>query len=400
MKFIKVFLIFNFFALVLFPAKAQNPPRVLNGIDVLEKESFERLKGLRLGLITNHSGVNLKHQLTADLFFESPNVKLVKLFGPEHGIRGQLNVENISDEKDAKTGLPVISLYGDHKAPTQKHLQDIDALVFDIQDIGTRFFTYISTMKLSMEAASKYKKKFIVLDRINPIGGSAVEGPYAVDKEVFVGIHPISIRHGMTVGELAKMFKAEMKWDLDLEIVEVEGYNREMLFEDTQMKWLNPSPIMNSQTTALLYPGTGLAEFGIATGRGTDMPLEVVGAPYVDGKLMAKQINDNIKLSGVKVSAIEFIPSRGLYAGEKCGGLKFEITNAREFQPMKMGLAIAYMFYRYYPRNFSLKMLNVLLLNSEAIEDLKSTKRFHDIWSKWETQAALFKARRSPYLIY
>ena len=245
---------------------------VLNGIDVLVKQKFAPLRKLRIGLITNHTGHDREGRATIDLLKDAPEVQLVKLFSPEHGIRGQLD-ETVNDTVDAKTGLPVFSLYGVRRAPTAEQLQGVDALVFDIQDIGCRFYTYISTMGLCLEAAGKAGIKFIVLDRVNPINGVAVEGPVFKGKSMFTAFHSLPLRHGMTVGELAKMFNAECKYNADLMVVQLEGWRRGMWFDETGLPWTNPSPNMRSLAAATFYPGIGLHETALSVGREHQRPL-------------------------------------------------------------------------------------------------------------------------------
>ena len=251
---------------------------VLNGIDVLAKNKFAQLKGLKLGLITNHTGQDRARNATIDLLHKAPGVSLVALFSPEHGIRGALD-EKVSDSKDEQTGLPVFSLYGVRRTPAPEQLAGLDALVFDIQDIGCRFYTYPATLINCMESAAKAKKKFIVLDRANPIGGNAVEGPLLVGTNSFVAWHKVPLRHGMTLGEVARMVNAERGFNADLTVIPVEGWSRSQWFDEFGQPWTNPSPNMRSLAAAALYPGVGLLEQAISVGRGTDTPFEVVGAP-------------------------------------------------------------------------------------------------------------------------
>ena len=228
------------------------------------RNKFAPLAGLRIGLITNHTGTTARAMRPLICSPSAPNVKLRALFSPEHGIRGALDQDKITDSKDAKTGLPVFSLYGERRAPTPEQLKDLDALVFDIQDIGCRFYTYISTMQLAMEAAAKSEKKFIVLDRINPIGGTVIEGPVQPTKESFVACHPIPLRHGMTVGELARLMNHERGIEADLIVIQCEGWTRDMWLDQTGLPWTNPSPNMRSLTAATLYPGVGLLESAVS----------------------------------------------------------------------------------------------------------------------------------------
>ncbi|HAF16669.1 MAG TPA: hypothetical protein DHU55_17450, partial [Blastocatellia bacterium] len=255
--------------------------KVLTGIDVLERDGFTQLAGMRVGLVTNQTGRDREGRSTIDILHRAPNVKLVALFSPEHGIRGAAD-EKVLDSKDEQTGLPIYSLYGETRRPKPEHLKDLDALVFDIQDIGTRFYTYISTLGYVMEEAAKAKRPVFVLDRPNPIGGVEVEGPLAdADRLSFTAYHTIPVRHGMTIGELAELFNQERKIDGDLRVIKMDGWSRSMWLDETNLAWVNPSPNMRSLTEATLYPGIGLLETtNVSVGRGTDTPFEVVGAPW------------------------------------------------------------------------------------------------------------------------
>lgn len=279
---------------------------VLAGIDVLERNKFAQIAKKRVGLITNHTGRNIDGQWTFRLFHESPTVNLVSVFTPEHGLEGKLDIANISDSNDKETGLKIHSLYGKSRTPSAESMKEIDVLVFDIQDIGTRFYTYISTMGNAMKAAAEHNVKFVVLDRPNPIGGIDVEGPVLDEgSQSFVGFHRIPVRHGMTAGELAMMIKAELKLELDLDVIRVEGWRRSDFWDATGLTWINPSPNMRSLTQALLYPGIGLIETtNVSVGRGTDTPFEIIGAPWIDGRKLAKTLN-RANLSGVR-----FVPIR------------------------------------------------------------------------------------------
>ena len=257
--------------------------RTQTGIDVLEASQFAQLKGLRIGLITNHTGINQLGTSTVEVLHSAPQVQLKALFSPEHGFAGQLDQAIVADAQDTQTGLKIYSLYNETRRPTAEMLADLDALVFDIQDIGTRFYTYISTMGEAMHAAADQKIKFYVLDRPNPINGLDVEGPILDDgRQSFVGFHTLSVRHGMTVGELAQMIRDEQNIDVDLTVVAMRDWQRSQYFEGTGLLWVNPSPNMRSLTEAILYPGIGLLETtNLSVGRGTDTPFEVIGAPSV-----------------------------------------------------------------------------------------------------------------------
>ena len=250
------------------------------GVDVLARREFRELKGKRVGLVTNHTGRTRAGVPTIDLLFGAPGVELVALFSPEHGIRGEVDTQ-VADAKDEKTGLPIYSLYGKTRKPSPEALEGVEVLVYDIQDIGTRYYTYISTLGLVLEAARENHIPVIVLDRPNPIGGEAVAGPVRdADFASFIAHHALPVRHGMTVGELARMFNAERSIGADLTVIPVEGWRRSDTFDRTGLEWTNPSPNMRSLTEAMLYPGVGLLEASnLATGRGTDTPFERLGPP-------------------------------------------------------------------------------------------------------------------------
>ena len=373
-------------------------PTALNGIDVLKRDHFAPLQGLRLGLITNHTGIDSERNATIDLLAKAPGVKLIRLFSPEHGIRGELDQEKIDDTKDARTGLPVVSLYSDKKrAPDANDLAGLDALVFDIQDIGCRFYTYIATLKNCLEAAAKAKVKFIVLDRINPIRGDRVEGPVMLDKPVFTAIHTIPIRHGMTTGELARMFNAEAGLGATLQVIRTEGWKRDQWMDASGLPWQNPSPNMRNLNAATLYPGIGLLEYAISVGRGTDTPFEVIGAPFIDDRLLAYELN-HLNLPGIRFQPVQFTPTASVFAKQACGGVRLLITDRDALQPVALGLAIGHTLHRLYARDFDLTKFNTLLNHSPSIEMLKAGKSWPEIHALWQQQAQMFEQRRKPFL--
>jgi uncharacterized protein YbbC (DUF1343 family)/CubicO group peptidase (beta-lactamase class C family) len=381
------------------PRDEKEVPTVLNGIDVLVRRKFADLKGLKVGLITNQTGIDAQRRSTIDLLANAPEVKLVKLFSPEHGIRGELDQEKIGDSKDKKTGLPVLSLYGERRAPSPEQLADVDALVFDIQDIGCRFYTYIGTMRLCMEAAAKAKKTFFVLDRINPIGGLAVEGPAVLDEEKQTATHAIPLRHGMTAGELAAMMNAERALNGDLKIIPVEGWQRGMLHDQTGLPWINPSPNMRTLNAALLYPGIGLLEFSVSVGRGTDTPFEVLGAPYVNDLRLAHELN-KLGLAGVQFTPVRFTPTTSLFKGETCGGVRIAITDREALKPVEIGIAIAYTLQRLYPKAFALDKVNTLLNHSSSLKPIRAEISWKKVIEAWAVDTAGFEARRKSFLGY
>src|SRR5438876_5094671 len=287
--------------------------QVLTGIDALERDGFKQLNGMRIGLVTNQTGRDRSGRSTIDALFKAPSVKLVALFSPEHGIHG-LADEKVSDTKDDQTGLPIYSLYGETRRPKPEQLKEIDALVYDIQDIGARFYTYTATLGYVMEEAAKAKLPVFVLDRPNPINGVDVEGPPAdADKLSFIAYHPIPVRHGLSVGELARLYNEERHIGADLRVIKMENWRRAMWFDATGLVWINPSPNMRSLTEAALYPGVGLLETtNLSVGRGTDTPFEVIGAPWLDGPRLATYLNAR-RIPGVRFIPLRFTPKSSVF---------------------------------------------------------------------------------------
>ncbi len=385
------------------PTAAGDPGSVRNGIDVLERERFAALAGLKVGLITNQTGINRLRRSTIDLFAESAEVDLRVLFSPEHGIRGMLDQEAIDDEVDAATGLPVYSLYQSEKRkPTPEQLAGLDALVFDIQDIGCRFYTYVSTMGLAMEAAKEAGIRFIVLDRVNPIGGVVVDGPIREGEgNDFVAFHDIPVQHGMTAGELATMFNAERKIGADLTVVRVEGWDPSMRFDETGLPWVNPSPNMRSLTQALLYPGVGLIEFtNVSVGRGTPMPFEQIGAPWINDGRLARLLRE-ANLPGLAVVPTRFTPDASVYAGEDCAGVRFLISDRDRFRPLDLGIALMRAIQELNPDTFDLgEKGNVLLRHPGTIGAVVEGISIEEIRAAWQPGLEAFLKRREAYLLY
>jgi uncharacterized protein YbbC (DUF1343 family) len=336
-----------------------------NGIDVLHASGYAALQGMRIGLITNHTGIDRAGNPTVDLLRSAPGVTLAAIFTPEHGLRGTAD-EKVGDEE--YHGIPVQSLYGERRKPTREQLANLDALVFDIQDIGTRFYTYISTMGLAMEAAAESKKKFIVLDRVNPIGGDVVEGPVLEGKTDFVGWHPLPIRHGKTVGELARVFRDERPIAVDLTVIPVQGWKREQWQDEAGLPWVNTSPNMRSLNAAALYPGIGLMERALSVGRGTPTPFEILGAPYIDGAALIREVG---ALPGVTLTPVRFTPTASVHQGEQCGGVRIAITDRRALRSVQVGLAIAKALAKLYPAKFPVDEMQPLLRDRETLEHLR-----------------------------
>ncbi len=373
---------------------------VLTGIDVLEREGFKRLAGMRIGLVTNHTGRNRNGKPTIDVLRDAPGVKLSALFSPEHGIRGTVD-DKVTDSRDERTGLPIYSLYGASRRPQPEQLKELDAIVFDIQDIGTRFYTYISTLGYVLEEASKAKLPVFVLDRPNPLGGVDVEGPVAdPDKLSFTGYHTIPVRHGMTVGELARLFNDERKIGCDLRVVEMDGWRRAMWWDATGLVWVNPSPNMRSLSAATLYPGVGLLErTNVSLGRGTDTPFEVVGAPWLDGQRLAAHLNAR-RLAGVRFVPLRFTPDDSVFKGEELGGVNIIVTDRAQFQPVLTGLEIASALRRLYPTAWKVDDYARLLVNADTLERIRRGEEAADVVRAWQMRLTEFRQVRARALIY
>jgi uncharacterized protein YbbC (DUF1343 family) len=357
---------------MLFLPGAEKAPKVLNGIDVLREQNFAPLAGKRVGLITNHTGLSADGTTTIDLLYHSKVCKLVALFSPEHGIRGTMDAK-VDSSVDENTGLPIYSLYGKTKRPTAAMLGNVDALVFDLQDVGARFYTYITTMGYCMEEAAKANIPFYVLDRPNPIGGIRVEGPMLdPDKTSFVGYMPLPVRYGMTIGELARYFNEEKKIGAQLQVVEMKGWHRSYCFKDTGQHWVSPSPNMRTAEAALLYPGVCLLEStNMSVGRGTELPFEIVGAPWINPRRFAASLSA-ANISGVRFVADYFTPSSSAYRGKKCGGVKLLITDANKLDSVKLGFALISVLNKLYPKEFQIDKVIDLLGNAHAMKLLKA----------------------------
>lgn len=379
---------------------AGSAPRVLNGIDVLYRENFRALAGRRVGLITNQTGLAADGTPTIDLLHRSEACDLVALFSPEHGIRG-IEDSRVDSTVDAGTGIPVYSLYGDTKRPAPEMLQGIDALVFDIQDIGARFYTYITTMGYCMEAAARAKIPFYVLDRPNPIGGMQVEGPMLdSDKTSFIGYMPLPVRHGMTVGEMARYFNNEKRIGADLHVIEMEGWDRKYYFWDTGQLWVNPSPNMRNMTAAILYPGICLLEpTNVSVGRGTDRPFEIIGAPWIEPVGFAAALSEK-KIGGVEFVPVRFTPQSSTNQGEECGGVQILMTETSRIHSMKLGLTLVSVLKTLYPKDFTFRDVIKLLGNEKAMEILQSDRDPAEAILENSREMREFLVRRKQALIY
>ncbi len=375
-------------------------PGVVCGVDVLARSGFAALKGKRVGLVTNHTGRLRDGMSTIDAIHKAPDVKLVALFSPEHGIRGALDAE-VSDSRDEATGLPIHSLYGKTRKPTPEMLKDVDVLVYDIQDVGARFYTYISTLGLVMEAARESAVPLFVLDRPNPIGGERVAGPVRDSTfESFIAFHALPVRHGMTVGELARMFNSERKIGAELTVIPCENWRRGDLFDSTGLLWVNPSPNMRSLTEALLYPGVALLEgTNLATGRGTDTPFERVGAPYIEPRAFAAALN-SLDLPGVRFIPVKFTPKERQFAGKECGGVYIEITERDRLEPVSLGIGMACVLRGLYPDAWKPEALGKFLCDDAAFKAIMEGKPAKDVEAVWAEELHRFEQSRRPFLLY
>jgi uncharacterized protein YbbC (DUF1343 family) len=374
--------------------------KVLTGIDVLERDNFKQLAGMRIGLVTNHTGRNREGRQTIDVLSKAPGVKLVALFSPEHGIRG-VDDEEVSDSKDEATGLPIYSLYGETRRPKPEQLKELDAIVYDIQDVGVRFYTYISTLGYLLEEAAKVKLPVFVLDRPNPIGGVDVDGPIAdTDKLSFISYHTIPTRHGLTIGELAQMFNRQRNIGADVRVIKMEGWRRWMWFDETNLTWINPSPNMRSLTEATLYPGVGLLETtNVSVGRGTDTPFEIVGAPWIQGEKLAEVLNER-GIPGVRFVPVRFTPKASVFKDEVCGGVNIIVTDRVAFRPLLTGIEMALALRKLYPNDWKVDSYLRLLVNTDTLERVKRGESAREIVASWNSGLQEFRRARAEILLY
>jgi uncharacterized protein YbbC (DUF1343 family) len=370
------------------------------GLDVLEAQKFAALRGKHIGLITNHTGLDAQGRSTVDILTRAAGVKVVALFSPEHGLAGR-NDEKINSSTDAATGLPIFSLYGETLRPTDEMLAGVDALVFDVQDAGVRFYTYTTTMAYCMEEAAKRKIAFYVLDRPNPLGGEIVEGPMLdADKTNFVGYFPLPVRYGLSIGELAQFLNAENQIGVELHVIAMKNWHRNYFFDSTGLRWVPPSPNLRTTKGAILYPGLEILQnAGVSVGRGTETPFEEFGAPWMKGEEVASALNAS-GLAGVHFTAQPFVTVSGLYAGQRCGGVAIRVTDRFAVRPMLVGLQIAAVLGKLYPQNFDVEKLLLLLGSAETITELQNGTAPREIVAGWAGALAEFETRRRKYFIY
>jgi uncharacterized protein YbbC (DUF1343 family) len=390
--------------------------RVRTGLDLLSEQAFAPLRGLRIALVTHPAAVDHQLRHAADLLANATGVRLTALFGPEHGLFGEAqDLVGVGSGYDSGTGLRVYSLYGDSAEslhPTEEQLRGLDALVIDLQDVGSRYYTFQATMLFCLEAASRFQLLTVVLDRPNPLGGAAVEGPLLQPGyESFVGIHPLATRHGMTIGELARMYKAERHLAGDLQVIRCVGWKPEMHFDQTGLPWVLPSPNMPSLDTALVYPGQCLLEgTNLSEGRGTTRPFELCGAPGIDARSLCNRLRDE-GWPGVLFRPAWFRPTFHKFAGQMCAGVQLHVVDRESFQPVRTGLAVLAAFrddagdrfdWRREPYEFVSDRLAIdLLFGSERERTaLEAGHPASEIALAWEADEEAFRRRREPFLLY
>lgn len=379
------------------------------GVTVFLEEYSSKFKNKRIGLVTNMTGVNESLIPTIDLFNEHPNIQLTALYGPEHGIRGDAKEgEKVESFIDKYTGLPVYSLYGASKKPSKEMLDPVDVLVFDLQDIGARYYTFIYTMAYVMEACAEYGKHFIVLDRPNPISGLATEGNL-VEEDVrsFVGLYPIPNRHGMTVGEVAQLYKYEFGINCELTIVPMQGWTRDMYFDQTGLLWVPPSPNTTGMDMSVLYPGTCLVEgTNLSEGRGTTRPFEYIGSPFIEGYRLAKNFNEK-KIPGVLARPVSFLPTYQKYKDQACEGVQLHVVDRQKIHSLRIGLTLLELIAEMYPNQFEFsknqesgKYFFNLLAGTKRLKHLILQGNKNQFLDECSEQLESFNIRKKPYLIY
>jgi uncharacterized protein YbbC (DUF1343 family) len=390
-------------ALFLFLSLPALTAQVKTGLDVLVEEDFAPLAGKRIGIITNHSGLTADGRRNIDVLRRSGKVKVAVIFTPEHGLTGLRDDPNIKSSIDPTTDIPIRSLFdGATRKMTPDMLKDIDALVYDIQDIGARFYTFITTLGYGLEAAAQAHIPYFVLDRPNPINGIAVEGPRLDEKYVsFVAYMPgLPIRHGMTVGELARLYNGEKKLGADLHVIEMKGWNRRMWFDETGLEWVNPSPAIRNLTEAILYPGTCLLESRqVSVGRGTDTPFQMIGAPWFKAREAAAYLN-SLKLPGVSFIPRRFRPNAYLFKDEDCEGVDVQLLNRDTLDSVRMGLELVHATLQFHPGLFNVDSIMRLLGNEDAGARLKRGETGSEVNRSFQKDLAQFRKVRQQYLLY
>jgi uncharacterized protein YbbC (DUF1343 family) len=392
------------------------PPKVRTGLDVLCAQDFAPLRGQTVGLVTHGAAVDGRLRHVSELLASAPQVRLAALFGPEHGLLGAAqDLIGVGHGRDPVTGLRVHSLYGDHfdsLRPTEEQLAGLDTLVIDLQDVGSRYYTFQATMFLCLEVANRLRLRTVILDRPNPLGGVAVEGPLLQPGfESFVGIYPIVMRHGLTIGELACLYRAEKGWTSEVQIIPCEGWQRDMDFAATGLPWVLPSPNMPTLDTAFVYPGQCLLEgTNLSEGRGTTRPFELCGAPWIDAGALARRLAEE-KLPGVAFRPAWFQPTFHKFVGQTCGGVQVHVLDRRVFPPVRCGLAVLAAFrelsssrfaWRREPYEFVADRLAIDLLfgSDRERQALEAGRTVAEIARAWESDEVAFRQRRQAHLLY
>jgi uncharacterized protein YbbC (DUF1343 family) len=374
------------------------------GIDVLQVQGFDALQGRQVGLITNQTGVDSNGTSTADLLAKAPRVKLIALFSPEHGIRGTVeHGQEIGDTVDARTHLPVYSLYGAMQRPTPEMLNGIDVLVFDMQDVGARYYTYLATMGMALEEAAHRGIEFMVLDRPNPVGGAVLEGPVADPKVRHITAYfSVPVRHGFTAGEMAQWYNQTEHLNGNVKVIPMIGWKRAMLWDESGLDFVGPSPNIQTPTQALLYSGIGMFEAtNLSVGRGTPTPFQVVGAPWITGKNLVRRLNE-LTLPGVKFKRTWFTPTKELYAGQLCSGVTINVVDPERVRPVDIFVQIALLLRELYPNDFQLRWDEIARVTGTGdFEKMyRNNQSAADILNAFNKSAAEFAKDRDKYLLY
>jgi uncharacterized protein YbbC (DUF1343 family) len=382
---------------------------VRTGIDMLEAHDFAELREAgrevtKVALVTNQTGVDSRGKRTIDVLAKAPGIRVVAIFSPEHGVTGSADTTEIGDSKDAQTGIPVYSVYGDSSAkrhPSLDVLKSADVIVYDMQDIGARFYTYETTLGYFLEAAAQTGQRIFVLDRPNPINGTYIQGPISdKGRESFINYGQVPIRHGMTIGELARFYNSERSINSKLKVVPMEGWQRGDWLDSTGVLWVNPSPNMRSLTEAVLYPGLGILETtNVSLGRGTDTPFELLGAPWIQPLELASYLNARA-ISGVRFVPTEFTPNASVYAQQKCGGVNIIVTDRNALDAPELGIEIAAALHALYPQQFEMKNLDNLMLNKATMDAISAGQDPRRVWMDWVEAIERFMPVRARYLLY
>ncbi len=374
--------------------------RVETGIDVLEAEHYRPLRGLRIGLITNETGRDSEGRMTFELLHSAPGVRLKALFSPEHGFYGMAD-QPVGSTREPNTGLPIYSLYGKNRRPTAEELRGLNAMVFDIQDVGVRFYTFITTLGYTMEAAAKHHLAYYVLDRPDPISGQIVEGPILNPSlRSFVGYFELPIRTGMTVGELAEMYNGEEHLGVHLHVIKMRGYRQSDWFDETGLTWVNPSPNLRDLAETVLYPGVAMVEpANVSVGRGTDRPFEVLGAPWINGPELARYLNAR-RIQGVRFMPMDFTPTSSKFAHQTCHGVQIMLIDRQALNSPEMGVELSSALYHLYPNDFEIDKTILLVGSHKILDEIKQGVDPREIAYQWQQPLMTFKKMRSKYLLY